>query len=122
MNDEQAGCLVHRSSFRVHRFVMNYLARRIDLDDLAPAFDEVTLWGARFLILLLDRMPLRGGIRALDVGCATGVPLIELANVHGPSCRFTGIDVWSGALHRAQKKIAFQGLPNADLVEPDGHK
>lgn len=101
---------------------MDYLARRIDLDDFAPVFDEVTLWGARFLILLLDRLALRGGIRALDVGCATGVPLIEMANVHGPSCRFTGIDVWSGALRRAQRKIAFQGLPNADLAEADGHK
>ena len=101
---------------------MNYLQRRIDLDDLAPLFDEVTLWGARFLIHLLDRIELRGGIRALDLGCASGVPLIELANVHGPSSRFTGIDMWSGALQQARKKIALQGLPNADLVEADGHK
>jgi arsenite methyltransferase len=101
---------------------MNYLDRRIDLDDFAPIFDEVTLWGARYLILLLERLELRGGIRALDVGCATGIPLIELANVHGPSSRFTGIDLWSSALHRARKKIAYQGLTNADLVEGDGHK
>lgn len=106
----------------MNREPSTYLTRKIDLDDLAPVFDEVTLWGARFLIHLLDRIELRPGIRALDLGCATGVPLIELANVHGPSSRFTGIDIWSGALRRAQKKIAFQGLGNVDLALADGHK
>jgi arsenite methyltransferase len=100
----------------------HYLDRSIDLAALAPVYDEVTLWGARFLIHLLERIELRRGIRALDVGCASGVPLIELANVHGPSSRFTGIDMWSGALQQARKKIALQGLPNADLVEADGHR
>lgn len=99
-----------------------YLQRSIDMDALAPMFDEATLWGARFAFLLLDELELRGGIRALDIGCATGLPLIELANVHGASARFTGVDIWSAALHRAQKRIAFQGLTNANLTEADGHK
>ncbi|HKO55824.1 MAG TPA: methyltransferase domain-containing protein [Thermoanaerobaculia bacterium] len=100
----------------------DYLRRRVDMDELAPVFDEATLWGARFAFLMLDELELRPGIRALDVGCATGLPLIELASMHGAKGRFTGIDVWSSALHRAQKRIAFQGLRNADLVEGDGHK
>jgi arsenite methyltransferase len=99
-----------------------YLRRRVDMNELAPVFDEASLWGARFAFLMLDELELRGGIRALDVGCATGLPLLELANVHGQKARFVGIDVWSAALHRAQKRIAFQGLRNASLAEADGHK
>lgn len=100
----------------------DYLRRRVDMDELAPVFDEASLWGARFAFLMLDELELRAGIRALDVGCATGLPLIELANMHGAKARFTGIDIWSSALHRAQWRIACQGLPNVTLAEADGHK
>lgn len=100
----------------------DYLRRRVDMDALAPLFDEATLWGARFAFLMLDELELRAGIRALDIGCATGLPLIELANMHGGKARFTGVDIWSSALHQAQKRIVFQGLANTTLVEGDGHQ
>lgn len=99
-----------------------YLRRRVDMHALAPVFDEASLWGARFAFLMLDELELRPGIRALDIGCATGLPLLELAKIHGEKARFVGIDVWSAALHQAQKRIAFQGLRNTALAEGDGHQ
>jgi ubiquinone/menaquinone biosynthesis C-methylase UbiE len=102
--------------------VTEYLRRRVDMDALAPLFDEASLWGARFAFLMLDELELRPDIRALDIGCATGLPLIELAQIHGAKARFTGLDIWSAALHRAQQRVAFQGLANTTLVEGDGHK
>jgi arsenite methyltransferase len=89
-------------------------------DDFAEVFDETSLWGARFGVLLFDGLELKRGVTALDVGCATGFPLLELARMHGPSSRFVGVDIWSAALHRARRKRQVLALPNVDLVKCDG--
>jgi len=88
--------------------------------DFAEAvYDELSFWSSRFGALLFDHLELRRGIRALDVACGAGFPLFELAHVHGPSSRFTGLDLWREALNRARRKIAVYGLTNVDLVEAD---
>lgn len=84
------------------------------------AFDELPFWSSRFGALLFDHLELRENIRGLDVGCATGFPLFELAHVHGPSSHFTGIDVWSDAIDRARKKVAIYGDANVDVRVADG--
>lgn len=98
-----------------------YLDRRVDADMslVARVFEEATLWSARFGALLLDHIDLRPDIDVLDIGCGGGFPLIELANVHGQSCRFVGIDLWTGALRRAHSRVDFQKLSNVQLVEGD---
>jgi arsenite methyltransferase len=88
--------------------------------DYADAFDQTSVWGARFGALLFDHLELKPDIVALDVGCATGFPLFELAQMHGPSSRFVGIDIWTQALQRARCKRAIVNLSNVDLVECDG--
>ena len=87
--------------------------------DFAEIYDETSLWSARFGALMFEHLEICRGIRGLDVGCGTGFPLIELAQLHGPSSRFTGVDVWAEALERARQKLESHGLTNVDLVEAD---
>jgi arsenite methyltransferase len=101
--------------------VTDYLDRPIG--DVPPgwaeAYDETSLWAARFGALLFDSLEVKPVRDGLDVGCATGFPLIELAQIHGRSSLWTGIDIWTDALHRAQKKIELLRIPNVALQAVD---
>lgn len=99
----------------------DYLDSRVDIADPAfvDAFDEATLWSARFGAWMLDHLPIRPGLDVLDVGCGTGFPLFELANCVGPTCRLTGVDCWAQAIERAERKRRVYGLPNVRLVCAD---
>jgi len=81
------------------------------------AYDELPLWSAMFGLLLLDEVPLSGVKTALDVGCGTGFPLIELAERLGAGAHVHGLDPWSAALKRAAEKIASRATPNVTLHE-----
>jgi len=81
------------------------------------AYDELPLWSAMFGLLLLDEVPLSGVKTALDVGCGTGFPLIELAERLGSGAHVHGLDPWSAALKRAAEKIASRATPNVTLHE-----
>lgn len=98
----------------------DYLTRRIaPEEELAPVFDELTVWSSRFGALLLDHLEIRPSIRGLDLGCATGFPLIELARVHGPRSRFIGVDIWKAALAVARQKIELEQLANVEVKHAD---
>jgi arsenite methyltransferase len=94
-------------------------ARVIDFADpeIVNAYDELPLWSAMFGLLLLDELPLAGARVALDVGCGTGFPLIEIAERLGPSAHVHGIDPWHAALVRAEAKIKARRTPNVTLHE-----
>jgi arsenite methyltransferase len=83
------------------------------------AYDELPLWSALFGLLLLDEVPLAGIKVALDVGCGTGFPLIELAERLGPHAHVHGLDRWRPAMTRAAEKIAHRSTPNVTLHEGD---
>jgi arsenite methyltransferase len=85
--------------------------------DVIAAYDEVALWSAMFGLLLLEEVPLANVTNALDVGCGTGFPLIELAERLGNRAHVDGIDPWSGGLKRAAEKIASRGTRNVTLHE-----
>ncbi len=88
----------------------------------AAMFDEVSLWASRFGALMLDELEVRAepaGLDVLDIGCGTGFPLIELAALHGERSRFTGVDTWHDAVQRARAKLAWLGLPHAQVIEAD---
>jgi len=87
------------------------------LPGVLSAYDELPLWSAMFGLLLLEEVPLATITAALDVGCGTGFPLIELAERLGSSAHVHGIDPWSGALKRAAEKIAIRGTSNVTLHE-----
>jgi len=100
----------------------DYLDYQADLSALATvtAFDETSLWSMAFGRLLLRELDLLPNITALDLGCGTGFPLFELAQMHGPSSRFIGVDLWQGALVRAREKQAVYGLTQVELIGLNG--
>ncbi len=94
---------------------------RFDPDFSSPgviaAYDELPLWSAMFGLLLLDEVPLTGVSVALDVGCGTGFPLIELAERFGPAAHVHGLDPWKAGLTRAAEKLTSRATPNVTLHE-----
>jgi arsenite methyltransferase len=102
----------------------DYLQRVNDLDasEIASVYDQLSFWSSRFGEFLFKHIDLRGNIDILDVGCGTGFPLFELAQVYGRSCRVTGIDIWREALDKARSKLQVYGLPNVAIVEADGSR
>jgi len=84
---------------------------------ILTAYDELPLWSSMFGLLLLEEVPLANVSAALDVGCGTGFPLIELAERLGAASEVHGIDVWSPALQRAREKIAARATPNVTIHE-----
>jgi arsenite methyltransferase len=99
----------------------DFLHRTYDLHqpELASAFDEVSFWAARFGAFLFQHLTLRPHLAILDLACGTGFPLFELAQVYGPSCQVTGIDLWKEAIERARTKQQVYQFPNVQLLVAD---
>lgn len=85
--------------------------------EIVNVYDELPLWSATFGLMLLEFVPLAGVHTALDVGCGTGFPLIELAERLGPSAQVHGVDPWSAGLARAREKVRVRKTPNVTLHE-----
>jgi arsenite methyltransferase len=98
---------------------LGFLQFKVDLSarDIIGAWDELPLWSAMFGLLLLEHVPLKSVHLALDVGCGTGFPLIELAERLGPSAHAHGIDPWSAGLTRLKEKLASRGTQNVSVHE-----
>jgi arsenite methyltransferase len=98
------------------------LSTRLDInsDDFVAHYDDVPLWSAPFGELLLENVPLRPGMTALDIGCGTGFPLLQLAARLGPEAQLTGIDPWEAAIKRVQSKIKYRQLTNVTAMKGDG--
>ncbi|HEY3446441.1 MAG TPA: class I SAM-dependent methyltransferase [Myxococcales bacterium] len=80
------------------------------------AYDDLPLWSAPFGLALLERVRLRGVKAALDVGCGTGFPLIELADRLGAQVPVTGVDPWDAALARVRMKLRERRVANVTFV------
>lgn len=92
----------------------------INLSATASALDETSSWSMAFGRLMLRELALQPNIKCLDLGCGTGFPLLELAQMHDDTCHFTGIDPWQAGLTRAQEKLAVYRLKNVTLIELRG--
>lgn len=82
-------------------------------------YDELPLWSALAGQQLLEHVPL-DATSALDLGCGTGFPSLELAERLGPGALVVGVDPWAGALERAAGKARTWGVPQAAFVRGDG--
>ncbi len=98
--------------------MVGYLYEKFDLNDpaLVTILDELPLWSAPFGIKLLDCVTFKPKMNALDIGCGTGFPLIELANRLGSSCHVYGIDPWEQAIKRIRLKVKVQNLSNVSVL------
>ena len=96
-----------------------YLNSKFDLnsEELIEVFDELPFWAAPFGLKLMDKVALRKGIKALDIGFGAGFPLTEVAMRLGNSCKVYGIDPWAAAVKRTRKKIAFYDIDNVEIIE-----
>ncbi len=88
--------------------------------EVASAFDELSVWSSRFGSVLLDNVPLGSGLRWLDLGCGTGFPLVEIANLTGPGHTVVGADVWREAIPRIRTKRRLHALNQLHVVLADG--
>ncbi len=78
----------------------------------APMYDQtagMTYLGA--LWKLLPRVKLAPGPAILDVGCGTGINLLEAARVLGPCRRLHGVDLAPGMVEEARRKAKTMGAP-----------
>lgn len=89
----------------------------VDEVALAAVCDEVALWSAPFGLKLLDVVVLRPALVALDVGCGTGFPAVELAQRLGPAAHVHAVDPWAAALDRGRARAAAYGLRNVTFHE-----
>jgi ubiquinone/menaquinone biosynthesis C-methylase UbiE len=90
----------------------------IDLNrpEIVSVFDELPLWSAPFGLTLLEKVRLRPGIRALDIGCGAGFPLIELAQRLGQTSYVYGLDPWARALERVTMKTKVMRVSNVKVI------
>ncbi len=90
-----------------------------EIDDagLVSVYDEMPFWSAPFGLALLAAARVRRGLQALDVGCGTGFPLIELAQRIGPTGHAWGLDPWKGGLARVREKLRLREVTNVTLME-----
>jgi SAM-dependent methyltransferase len=95
-----------------------YLCQDVDSDrpELVSVIDDLPLWSSPFGLRLLDTIIMKKNIRALDIGCGTGFPLVEIAERLGDTCKVHGIDPWEQALDRVREKLTVYDIDNVELV------
>ena len=92
----------------------------LDAPGVPSLFDELSFWSSQFGAFLFRHYPLERDLKVLDVGCANGFPLFELAHSLGPGATLVGVDPWGEALRRAAFKKKLYDLPNVSVVHGDG--
>jgi arsenite methyltransferase len=94
-----------------------YLSNDFDLIEFVNVYDECSIWSAPFGLKLLDYIDYKPNISALDIGFGTGFPLTEIALRLGESSTVYGIDPWTEAIIRANKKIEYYRITNIKIFE-----
>ena len=87
--------------------------------EVANAYDDFTYWSSMFGQLLFRHLRVAPRLTALDVGCGTGFPLLELADRLGPMSTVHGIDSWAHAVARARLKARVRGNTNVHVTHGD---
>jgi arsenite methyltransferase len=104
--------------------MIQYLNDTFDLTDesIVSVYDEFPLWSSYFGAKLLDEIKYQPNITALDIGCGTGFPLIELAQRLGPSSQVFGIDPWTPASERILLKLRVMKIKNVTFFNQPAEK
>jgi ubiquinone/menaquinone biosynthesis C-methylase UbiE len=64
----------------------------------------------------IERLDLQPGDTVVDLGCGTGLNFKPILDRIGPEGEIIGVDVSEGMLDRAEKRIAYAGWQNIDLL------
>ncbi len=96
---------------------MGHFYDDLDNPDVVSVIDDLSLWSAPFGLRILDLIRYRRNIRALDIGCGLGFPLLELAMRLGDTAKVYGIDPWKAGIDRIRQKIRIYELSNVDVVD-----
>jgi ubiquinone/menaquinone biosynthesis C-methylase UbiE len=83
----------------------------------APMYDQTA--GMTYLSALwklLPRVRLEPRPAILDVGCGTGINILEAARVLGPCRRLVGVDLAPGMVAEARRKASIAGVPATFMV------
>jgi Methylase involved in ubiquinone/menaquinone biosynthesis len=94
-----------------------YLSNDFDFTEYVNVSDECSIWSAPFGLKLLDYIDYKQNITVLDIGFGTGFPLTEIALRLGDSSTVYGIDPWTDAIKRANKKIEYYRITNIQIFE-----
>ncbi len=96
----------------------SYLENKIKFNnpDTISACDELPLWSAPFGLMLLETLELKREIQALDIGCGTGFPVLEICQRLGDSSVLYGIDSCPESIKRCEFKMQAMGIKNAVLI------
>lgn len=73
----------------------------------------------RFANPLIKLAHLQPGQQVLDVATGTGIVAIASAEIVGNEGKVVGVDISSGMLNQARRKIAAANLQNIELIEAD---
>jgi arsenite methyltransferase len=97
---------------------MSYLEKHFSNDnpESYSLLDELSFWSSHFGKILLDNIPLRKGMRILDVGCGAGFPLFEIAQRLNSISKLSGIDTSQAAVKRANWKKEQYGFHNVEVI------
>lgn len=100
------------------KMMRKYLDTRVDFDSpkFAELLDELPLWAAPFGLKLLENIKIKRNSTILDIGFGAGFPLTELAMRFGKSSKIYGIDPWEVLIKRTEKKIAYYGIDNIEII------
>jgi arsenite methyltransferase len=89
----------------------------INKPEIVACIDELPFWSAPFCVKLLDVIKYKKNISALDIGFGTGIPLLEIAQRLGNSCKVYGIDPWDAAIERCKLKQKTYGVNNIEIIK-----
>ena len=93
-------------------------------DRIAPIYD-LAAWpynavrARRLSERAIVELRLEPGDTVVDLGTGTGWNLPRLADVVGPNGRVIGVDISSGMLERARRRVDERSVGNVELVEAD---
>ncbi len=96
---------------------MSHFYEDLNNPEVVSVVDELSYWSAPFGINLLDVVRYRKNIKALDIGCGLGFPLLELSMRLGKTSSVFGLDPWKAALDRVRQKIRIYDLLNVEAIE-----
>ncbi len=97
---------------------VNYISEDFDLNnpELVSIIDDLPLWSAPFGLKILDMIKIRKKMKVLDIGCGAGFPALEIAQRLDKDSKVYGIDNWKVAVERANQKIKFCNIRNAEII------